>query len=154
MDGDLGNLAARRGGANRPARLEKAFDHGFRNITTRTKPIVTPDDLHGIKIRLPVAPYLISLFRSLGASPTAINFSEVYSALQTGVVDGQENPLQLIDDGEALRGAEVFSITRHVWVWISVSVQHPRLEEAAARHPGHWLRASSVRRRWRNAPTS
>jgi TRAP-type C4-dicarboxylate transport system substrate-binding protein len=97
MDGDLGNLlrsAAEQIGLHC---LDKGYDHGYRQITTRTKPIVTPEDLHGFKIRLPVAPYLISLFRHLGASPTAINFSEVYSALQTGGVDGQENPLVLID---------------------------------------------------------
>ncbi len=49
------------------------------------------DDLKGVKLRLPVAPYLIALFQHLGASPTPINFGEVYSALQTGLVDGQEN---------------------------------------------------------------
>jgi TRAP-type C4-dicarboxylate transport system substrate-binding protein len=54
-------------------------------------------DLKGMKIRLPVAPLFISLFQHLGASPTPINFGEVYSALQTGLVDGQENPLILID---------------------------------------------------------
>jgi len=50
--------------------LDKGYDHGFRQITTRTKPITSPDDLHGFKFRLPVAPALIALFRHLGASPT------------------------------------------------------------------------------------
>ena len=71
------------------------YDHGFREITTRTKPIETPGDLRGFKIRLPVAPYFISLFQHLGASPTPINFAEVYSALQTGVVDGQERSISM-----------------------------------------------------------
>ncbi len=75
--------------------MDKGYDHGFRQITTRTKPITGPNDPEkSFKIRLPVAPYLISLFRHLGAAPTAINFNEVYSALQTGIVDGQENPLR------------------------------------------------------------
>jgi len=98
--------------------LEKAFDHGFRNITSRTKPINTPDDLRGMKIRLPVAPTLIALFKSLNASPTALNFGEVYSALQTGVVDGQENPLQLIDEAKFYEVQKYVSMTGHVWTGI------------------------------------
>ena len=97
MDGDLGNYCR---GLSEKAGLycmDKAFDHGFREITMKSKPINTPDDLKGVKIRLPVAPLFIALFQHLGASPTPINFGEVYSALQTGLVDGQENPLILID---------------------------------------------------------
>ena len=100
--------------------LEKAFDHGFREITTRTKPIRTPDDLRGFKIRLPVAPTLISLFKHFGASPTAINFGEVYSALQTGIVDGQENPLILIDTAKFYEVQKYVSMTNHVWICIYV----------------------------------
>jgi TRAP-type C4-dicarboxylate transport system substrate-binding protein len=54
--------------------MDKAFDHGFREITMKPKPINTPDDLKGVKIRLPVAPLFIALFQHLGASPTPINF--------------------------------------------------------------------------------
>jgi TRAP-type transport system periplasmic protein len=98
--------------------LDKTFDHGFRNVTSRVKPIATPEDLYGMKIRLPVAPTLIALFKSLGASPTALNFGEVYSALQTGVVDGQENPLQLIDEAKFYEVQKYVSMTRHSWICI------------------------------------
>ncbi len=101
--------------------LPKGYDHGFRQITTRTKPITSPDDLRGFKIRLPVAPYLISLFRHLGASPTAINFNEVYSALQTGIVDGQENPLVLIDTAKLYEVQKYCSLTNHVWAGFHTS---------------------------------
>ena len=101
--------------------LPKGYDHGFRQITTRTKPITGPDDLKGFKIRLPVAPYLISLFRHLGASPTAINFNEVYSALQTGIVDGQENPLVLIDTAKLYEVQKYCSLTNHVWAGFHTS---------------------------------
>jgi tripartite ATP-independent transporter DctP family solute receptor len=118
MDGELGlwyrTLAEKQG----LFALEKAFDHGFRHITSRNKPINTPDDLRGMKIRLPVAPTLIALFKSLGASPTALNFGEVYSALQTGVVDGQENPLQLIDEAKFYEVQKYVSMTGHVWIGI------------------------------------
>jgi tripartite ATP-independent transporter DctP family solute receptor len=101
--------------------IEKCGDHGFRQITTKSKPINTPDDLKGFKIRLPVSPYLIALFQHLGASPTPINFGEVYSALQTGLVDGQENPLILIDTAKLYEVQKFCSITNHVWAGIHYS---------------------------------
>jgi TRAP-type C4-dicarboxylate transport system substrate-binding protein len=82
----------------------------------KSKPINGPDDLKGVKIRLPVAPLFISLFQHLGASPTPINFGEVYSALQTGLVDGQENPLILIDTAKLYEVQKYCSMTNHIWV--------------------------------------
>jgi tripartite ATP-independent transporter DctP family solute receptor len=122
MDGDLGTWY--RGIAEKHGlyTLPKAWDHGFRNITTRNKPINMPDDLRGFKIRLPVAPTLISLFKSLGASPTALNFGEVYSALQTGIVDGQENPLQLIDESKFYEVQKYLTMTNHVWTGIHTAI--------------------------------
>jgi len=115
MDGELGAML--RGVAEKIGFycLDKGYDHGFRQITTRTKPIAGPDDLKGFKIRLPVAPALIALFRHLGAAPSALNFSEVYSALQTGIVDGQENPLVLIDTAKLYEVQKYCSLTNHVW---------------------------------------
>ncbi len=116
MDGDLGLYY--RGLAEKAGMycIPKAFDHGYRQITTRTKPIHTLDDLKGFKIRLPVAPIIIALFKHLGASPTAINFGEVYSALQTGIVDGQENPLIMSDTAKFYEVQKYVSLTNHVWV--------------------------------------
>ena len=62
-----------------------------------------------------MAPTLIALFKSLGASPTALNFGEVYSALQTGIMDGQENPLVLIDTAKLYEVQKYCSLTSHVW---------------------------------------
>jgi hypothetical protein len=107
MDGDLGAYCRGLSETVGLYCMDKAFDHGFREITMKSKPINMPDDLKGVKIRLPVAPLFIALFQHFGASPTPINFGEVYSALQTGLVDGQENPLILIDNGKALRGTEL-----------------------------------------------
>src|SRR5947209_7068873 len=70
---------------------------------------------------LPVAPLFISLFRHLGASPTPINFGEVYSALQTGLVDGQENPLILIDTAKLYEVQKYCSMTNHIWVGLHVA---------------------------------
>jgi tripartite ATP-independent transporter DctP family solute receptor len=125
MDGDLGKMLRSTAEQIGMYCLEKGFDHGFRQITTRNKPITSPADLRGFKIRLPVAPYLISLFRHLGASPTAINFNEVYSALQTGIVDGQENPLVLIDTAKLYEVQKYCSLTNHVWAGFHVSFSPP-----------------------------
>ena len=100
--------------------LPKAFDHGFRHVTTRNKPIEKPEDLHGFKIRLPFAPPLITLFKHLGASPTAINGGEIYSALQTGIVDGQENPLVVVDTIKLYEVEKYCSMTAHTWMGIHV----------------------------------
>ena len=83
-----------------------------------------------------MAPYLIALFQHLGASPTPINFGEVYSALQTGVVDGQENPLVLIDTAKLYEVQKYCSLTNHVWAGIHCLVRQRRVEAAAARFAG------------------
>jgi tripartite ATP-independent transporter DctP family solute receptor len=121
VDGDLGKYLRSLAEQIGLHCIEKCPDHGFRQITTKSKPINSPDDLKGMKLRLPVAPYLIALFRALGASPTPINFGEVYSALQTGLVDGQENPLILIDTAKLYEVQKYCSITNHVWAGIHYS---------------------------------
>lgn len=95
--------------------LEKMWDNGFRQITTSTRPIASPADLKGFKIRVPVSPQWTSLFKALGAAPTSINFSEVYSALQTRIVDGQENSLQLIEIAKLYEVQKYVSVTNHMW---------------------------------------
>src|SRR5690349_17468864 len=95
--------------------MEKLWDNGFRQITTSTHPINTPEDLKGFKIRVPVSPQWTSLFKAFGASPTSINFNEVYSALQTKIVDGQENALQLIEIAKLYEVQKYVSITNHMW---------------------------------------
>ncbi len=95
--------------------MEKIWDNGFRQITTSTRPIVTPADLQGLKMRVPVSALWTSLFKSLGAAPTAINFAEVYSALQTKIVDGQENPPAIISAAKLYEVQKYCSLTNHMW---------------------------------------
>lgn len=141
MDGDLGQFLRGLADDMGVHALDRPYDHGYRDITTRTKPIVTPDDLHGLKIRLPIAPFLIALFRHLGASPVPLNFSEVYSALQTGVMDAQENPLVLIDAAKLYEVQKYCSLTGHVWAGLYVVVNKaswakltPALRDTVQRH--------------------
>ena len=115
VDGDLGAHIRQQVGTIGLVAFDKMWDNGFRQITTSTKAINTPDDLKGMKLRVPVSPLFTSMFRALGTSPTAINFVEVYTALQTKVVDGQENPLALIDAAKFYEVQKFCSLTGHMW---------------------------------------
>ncbi|ACA16226.1 TRAP dicarboxylate transporter, DctP subunit [Methylobacterium sp. 4-46] len=120
--------------------MDAIWDNGFRQVTTSVRPIVTPADLKGIKIRVPVSALWTSLFKSLGASPTGINFAEVYSALQTRIVDGQENPPAIISAAKLYEVQKYCSLTNHMWdgwwflmnrrAWAQLS---PDLQETFAR---------------------
>ena len=95
--------------------FEHMFDNGFRQTTSSNKPILSPADFKAFKIRVPVSPLWTSMFQALGASPTSINFSEVYSSLQTHIVDGQENPLSLIEAAKIYEVQKYCSLTNHMW---------------------------------------
>jgi TRAP-type transport system periplasmic protein len=95
--------------------MDKMFDNGYRQITSSTRAIRTPEDLKGFKIRVPVSPMWTSIFLAFGAAPTSINFSEVYSALQTKIVEGQENPLTLIQIARLYEVQKYISMTGHMW---------------------------------------
>src|SRR5476651_1653609 len=91
MDGALGAYVRAEIGKRGLYAFSKMYDNGYRQITSATKPVKTPEDLSGFKIRVPASPLWTSMFKAFGASPTTITFNEVYSAMQTSVVDGQEN---------------------------------------------------------------
>lgn len=115
MDGELGAYV--RGEINKAGLevMDKIWDNGFRQTTSSTKPINGPDDLKGFKIRVPVSPLWTSMFKAFDASPASINFSEVYSALQTKIVEGQENPLALISAAKLYEVQKYCSMTNHMW---------------------------------------
>lgn len=120
MDGDLGKYIRAQIERVGIVTMSKAWDNGFRQITSSTHPIKTPEDLKGFKLRVPPSPMLTSLFQSLGAGPTSINFNELYSALQTKLVEGQENPLPIIGTARLNEVQKYCSMTGHVWdaYWI------------------------------------
>jgi len=115
MDGPLGAYVRAQIGKAGLVVMDKIWDNGFRQITSSTKPINTPEDLRNFKIRVPVSPLWTSLFQAFGAAPTSINFSETYSALQTRVVDGQENPLAIISTAKLYEVQKYCSLTNHMW---------------------------------------
>ncbi|MEJ1977074.1 MAG: TRAP transporter substrate-binding protein [Acetobacteraceae bacterium] len=115
MDGKLGEFIRADIEKRGLIAMDHIWDNGFRQTTTSTKPILTPADFHGMKLRVPVSPLWTGMFTALGASPTSINFSEVYSALQTHIVDGEENPLAIIDSGKLYEVQKYCTLTNHMW---------------------------------------
>jgi len=93
----------------------KQYDNGYRQITSSSKPIKSPEDLSGFKIRVPPSPLWTSMFKAFGAAPTSINFAETYSALQTKIVDGQENPLAIIEAAKLYEVQKYLTVTNHMW---------------------------------------
>jgi tripartite ATP-independent transporter DctP family solute receptor len=120
MDGDLGGYIRSQIEKSGILTVSRPWDNGFRQISSSTRVIKKPEDLKGFKIRVPQAPMLTSLFKALDAGPTPINFNELYSALQTGVVEGQENPLPIIATAKLYEVQKSVSLTSHVWdgYWI------------------------------------
>ncbi len=115
MDGSLGAHVRSEIGKQGLVAVGRIWNNGFRQTTTGTKPITSPQDLQGFKLRVPVSPLWTSMFTALGASPASINFNEVYSALKTHVADGQENPLALIKAAKLYEVQGYCSLTNHMW---------------------------------------
>ena len=91
------------------------WENGVRHITNNVRPINTPADLKGVKIRTPKSTWRVKMFSSWGANPTPMSFSEVFTALQTGVIDGQENPYTNIASAKLNEVQKYLSKTGHVY---------------------------------------
>jgi len=115
MDGSAGDLL-REGFADEGMELLALWDNGYRVITNNVRPIATPSDLDGLKIRTPNSTFRVEMFQVLGANPTPLSFSEVYSALDQGVVDGQENPANVVDSALLYEVQDYLSVSNHVYL--------------------------------------
>jgi len=121
MDGGLGAFVRDAIGKTGITPMKKVWDNGFRQITTSSsRQINSVDDLRGFKIRVPVTALLTSLFSGLGALPSSISVSELYSALQTHIVEGQENPLAQISTNKFYEVQKYCALSNHCWsgYWI------------------------------------
>jgi tripartite ATP-independent transporter DctP family solute receptor len=115
MDGELGAYVRGQIAKAGIIAMEKIWDNGFRQITTSTRAINTADDLKGLRIRVPVSPLWTSMFKAFESAPASINFAEVYTSLQTKVVDAQENPLAIISTAKLYEVQKYCSLTNHMW---------------------------------------
>jgi len=98
------------------------WENGYRHITNNKRPINTPDDLTGIKLRVPECKWRVKMFQAYGANPSPMKFSEVFTALQTGVMDGQENPFTQLYSAKFQEVQKYLSLTGHVYTPAYVTV--------------------------------
>jgi tripartite ATP-independent transporter DctP family solute receptor len=108
------------------------WENGYRHITNNKKPINTPDDLQGIKLRVPEGKWRVKMFQAYGANPSPMKFSEVFTALQTGVMDGQENPFTQIYSAKFQEVQKYISLTGHVYTPAYVTVGAKKWEALPA----------------------
>ena len=101
--------------AARGYELLAVWENGFRHITNDTRPIEVPEDLRGVKLRTPRGRWRVRLFQTFGANPTPMSLSETFMALQTGVIDGQENPLSQIHSQKFHEVQEFLTLSSHVY---------------------------------------
>ncbi|MEU3275385.1 DctP family TRAP transporter solute-binding subunit [Saccharomonospora sp. NPDC006951] len=90
-------------------------ESGFRQVTNNVRPVTTPDDLDGIKIRIPGIGLFTDIYRGMGANPTTMNFSEVFTSLQQGTIEGQENPMDVISSSGLAEVQEYLTVWNYVY---------------------------------------
>lgn len=130
------------------------WENGFRHVTNSRRPITTPADLSGLKIRLMENPVHMDSFRAMGALPTPMAFGELFTALQQGTVDGQENPLAIIETSKFYEVQKYISLTGHFYaaspllisktVWNKLSEKERTALMEAAKEAGDFERAMII----------
>ena len=126
------------------------WENGFRHITNNIRPINTPEDLDGVKLRVPESKLRVAAFKEFGTNPVTMDFSEVFTALQQGVVDGQENPFVQIEAGRFYEVQKYLSLTNHTYtpgylvaskVWFDkLAPEHQKILKDVAVEVGDWTR--------------
>jgi tripartite ATP-independent transporter DctP family solute receptor len=116
---------------------------GFRNITNNVRPVVTPADLQGLKLRVPGSKTRILAFETLGATPVTMNIGELYLALQQGTVDGQENPLGNIKAFSWHEVQDYLSLSSHVYTPITLVMNGARWDALSDEHQAAVQRAAA-----------
>lgn len=115
MDGPLGAMINGEIAKFGLVAMDKVWDNGFHQITTKARQINTPADLKGLKIRTGASALQVSMCTAFGASPATINFNELYSSLQTGIVDAQLNALVVIKTAKLYEVQKYCALTNHMW---------------------------------------
>ena len=126
------------------------WEWGFRNLTNSKRPVLKPEDLKGLKIRVPPEFHLQAIFESLGAVVTQIAWPEVYMALAQNVVDGQENPLNAIYYAKFYEVQKHVALTRHAYsclipvvstkTWAKLNAEQQQIIREEAKRSGDWVR--------------
>jgi TRAP-type transport system periplasmic protein len=112
LDGPVGQELAKKS-ADKGLIVLGYWDNGIRHLTNNKRPILKPEDMKGLKMRTPPDAVTVDIMQSMGAEAQQIKFSELYVALEQGVVDGQENPIANIHSGKLYEVQKYMSLTGH-----------------------------------------
>lgn len=123
-DGELGSILEELA-ENKSIKVLSWWENGFRHVTNNRGPIESPHDLEGLKIRVTPDRMRLNTFEALGANPAPLSFGELYSALQQGVFDAQENPLSIIHSSSFYEVQDYISLTGHVWAPACLAIAGP-----------------------------
>jgi tripartite ATP-independent transporter DctP family solute receptor len=134
LDGEIGQELTQSMRASADLQVLGFGEIGFRNITNNVRPVVTPADLQGLKLRTPGSKTRILAFEMLGATPVTMNIGELYLALQQGTVDGQENPLGNIKAFSWNEVQDYLSLSSHVYTPITLVMNGARWDELSDEH--------------------
>ena len=136
-------------------KLLAVWENGYRHITNSKRPINTPADLKGLKLRVPEGKWRVRMFQAYGANPSPMKFSEVFTALQTGVMDGQENPFAQIASAKFYEVQKYLSLTGHVYTpsyvavgakkWMTLPADVRKIFEAEAKATQAWVYEKAAR---------
>lgn len=118
------------------------FARGPRNLTSN-RPIAHPDDLNGQKMRVPNVPLFVDVWNALGANPTPMAFSEVFTSLQNGTIGSQENPLALIRSANFNEVQSHVNLTQHVRSWIYLTIAESTWQKLSAEDQGLVMEAAA-----------
>ncbi len=143
LDSDIGQEAAEPLKENNLILLSY-WENGFRHVTNSAKPIRTPADIEGLRIRVPESPEYVATFEALGARPTPMAWPEVFTGLQQGVIDGQENPFGNIWDGNLYEVQDYVSLTGHVYAGNGVVMNHDRFNALTEEEQGWIMEAAKL----------
>ncbi|MEP6678101.1 MAG: TRAP transporter substrate-binding protein [Betaproteobacteria bacterium] len=113
-------------------RVLAVWENGYRHITNSKRPIKTPADLKGIKLRVPEGKWRVKMFQAYDANPSPMKFSELFTALQTGVMDGQENPFTQIYSAKLQEVQKYLSLSGHVYTPAYLTVGKTKWESLPA----------------------
>lgn len=119
------------------------FARGPRNLTSN-RPIKSPDDLNGLKLRVPNVPLFVDVWKTLGAQPTPMAFSEVFTSLQNGTIDAQENPLALIKSANFNEVQKYVNKTEHVRSWIYLTISEITWKKLSKEDQDNVMKAAKV----------
>ncbi len=130
-------------------KIVAVWENGYRHITNSKRPIAMPEDLKGIKLRVPEGKWRVKMFQTYGANPSPMKFSEVFTALQTGVMDGQENPFTQIYSAKFQEVQKFLTLTGHVYTpayltagskkWASLPADVRKILEDTAKETQAWV---------------